>query len=254
MIAAFAEAGAIDSQRKSSLDHWIGFMAKDRVEQKIAAAAQMLDAWVDTGIRTAEFIEQTEAADPDHVANRLIGKGKAEEYTGRLQDGLQAAAVATAFDEGLGRGEGPDRGVQSARIQAAVERYRELVALALDSVRMPAPKSTDPELLAAAAQALKNPDYGVGEWRRMVVNYDLHRKEKWEGEYRTGTVYDTITVYEYVWDEFQVTTAEQVGGQWFMFANRLKYFHKGGPTTPIGRWILADRFQTTEILEANIDE
>ena len=129
------------------------------------------------------------------------------------------------------------------------ERYRELVTLALDSVRMPEARSTDPDLLAAAAEALANPDYGVGAWRRMVINYDLQRKEKHEGEYRTGTVYDTITVYHYVWDEFQVTTIEQVGERWFMFANRLKYFHQGGPTTPTGRWILADRFQTTEILE-----
>ena len=253
-IAALAEAGAIDSQRKSSLDHWIGYMAKDQVEQKVAAAAQMLDGWVETGIRTAVFIEQTDAANPDHVANRLVGEGKAEEFSGRLQDGLLAAAVASAFDEGLGRGDGPDRGAQTARIQAAVERYRELVTLALDSVRMPEARSTDPDLLAAAAEALANPDYGVGAWRRMVINYDLQRKEKHEGEYRTGTVYDTITVYHYVWDEFQVTTIEQVGERWFMFANRLKYFHQGGPTTPTGRWILADRFQTTEILEEYIEE
>jgi hypothetical protein len=39
-----------------------------------------------------------------------------------------------------------------------------------------------------------------------------------------------------------------------MFANRLKYFHSGAPTTPTGRWILSERFQTTEILEANIDK
>lgn len=252
-IAAFASSGAIDSQRKSSLDHWIGVVAKDDVQQKIAAATQMLDAWVETGIQTAAFIEQTDATDRDQVANRLIGEGAYERYTGQLRDGLDAVAAAASFDQALARTGGPDRAAQKTRIEAALERYRQLVSLALDSVRMPPARSTDPALLTAAEQTLRNPEYGIaGGWVRMVINYDLHSNEKWAGEYHEGTVYDTVTVYHYVWDEFQVTTAEKVGDRHLMFANRLKLFHQGAPTTPTGRWILADRFQTTEILEENI--
>lgn len=39
-----------------------------------------------------------------------------------------------------------------------------------------------------------------------------------------------------------------------IFVNKLYYFHKGAPTTPTGRWILAARFQSSQILEENIDE
>jgi hypothetical protein len=254
-IDGFASSGAIDRDRKSSLDHWIGTVAKGEVQQKIDAAARMLDGRVDRGIETAQFVEQTDATDRDQVANRLIGAESYERYTGLLRDGLAAVEVATAFDQALGRSGGPDRAAEKARITAAVERYQQLVAGARDSVRMPPARSTDPTLLQVAADTLKNPDYeSAGGWRRLVINYDLQHKEKWEGEYRTGTVQDTVTVYHYVWDEFQVTTAEKVGDRYFMFANRLKFFQQGGPTTPTGRWILADRFQTTEILEANIDK
>ena len=39
-----------------------------------------------------------------------------------------------------------------------------------------------------------------------------------------------------------------------MFINKLKYFHSSDATTPTGRWILATRFRSTQILEQNIDE
>ncbi len=39
-----------------------------------------------------------------------------------------------------------------------------------------------------------------------------------------------------------------------MFVNKLKYFHSGGSTTPTGRWILATRFQSSQILAANNNE
>ncbi len=38
-----------------------------------------------------------------------------------------------------------------------------------------------------------------------------------------------------------------------MFVNKLKYFHKGATTTQ-GHWILATRFQSSQILGKNIDE
>ena len=39
-----------------------------------------------------------------------------------------------------------------------------------------------------------------------------------------------------------------------MFVNKLKYFHKSATTTTQGHWILATRFQSSQILGKNIDE
>ena len=89
---------------------------------------------------------------------------------------------------------------------------------------------------------LKDPKHGVNPYQRMVVSYDVHRKEKREGYIDPGAVYTTISIYHYEWDEYNVTTAEQVGDKYFMFVNKLKYFLSGDATTPTGRWILSTRF------------
>ena len=54
-------------------------------------------------------------------------------------------------------------------------------------------------------------------------------------------------------DEFQVTTAELVGEEHYLFYNRLKFFHSAGSTTPTGRWILSERFRSTRILREHLD-
>jgi hypothetical protein len=76
--------------------------------------------------------------------------------------------------------------------------------------------------------------------------------EKREGWIQPGSINITVTVYNYVWDEFQVTTAEKVGNKYFMHANRFRYYHKGAPKTPLKRWYLSQRFRSSEILEKNI--
>lgn len=40
----------------------------------------------------------------------------------------------------------------------------------------------------------------------------------------------------------------------YLNANRFRYVTSGGPATPTGRWILAERFQGSQILKENIDE
>ena len=86
----------------------------------------------------------------------------------------------------------------------------------------------------------------------MVVNYDIHRKEKTTGDINPGTVSTTVTVYHYVWDEFQVTTAEREGDEYYLFFNRMRFYHKGDNDTPTNKWILSGRHQGRKILKKNI--
>ncbi len=39
-----------------------------------------------------------------------------------------------------------------------------------------------------------------------------------------------------------------------IFVDKRYYFHKGAPTPPQGHWIVAPRFQSSQILGENIDE
>ena len=117
---------------------------------------------------------------------------------------------------------------------------------------MPKERSTDAKLRAAAEKVLKLPRHKVAGWKRMVISYDLNHREKTEGTISHGTTSSTVTVYNYVWDEFATTTAEKVGDVYYLYANKFKYYEKGDTRTTLKKWILVDRFQTTRILEENI--
>ena len=99
-----------------------------------------------------------------------------------------------------------------------------------------------------AAETLKNPRYGVNlPVERLEVGKKTHRKEA-----RSEVSGNSIVTNIYEWDEFQARTVEQVDGKWFIFVNNLKYFYSGATTTPLDRWLVADRWQSSQILEENI--
>ena len=87
-----------------------------------------------------------------------------------------------------------------------------------------------------------------------MVNAKKVRRERREASVSRGAGNTTITGYHYVWDEFQVATAETVGDTTWIFHNTLKLYHSGDATTPIGRWILSQRFESTRILPENVDK
>jgi hypothetical protein len=149
-----------------------------------------------------------------------------------------------------------------AQVQATAADYAAKRATALEVVRMPEAASDDPALVEIAQAALANPDYEIGPIARLVVNADrrshemetsdieIDRLEVGLGGSLTAT--GTQTTYRYAWEQFQVATAEPVGARHYIFYNTLKYFTSGAPTTPLERWILAERIQTVEIPEAKI--
>jgi hypothetical protein len=86
-------------------------------------------------------------------------------------------------------------------------------------------------------------------WARLEVGKRAHREEA-----RSEISGNSIVTNIYKWDEFQVRTAEQVDGKWYIFVNDLKYFTSGASTTPLDRWLVSNRWQAEQILEENIAE
>ena len=243
----------VDQQKLGSAIFWVGTNARRDLQKMLDDAAQFVDSWAKTAERMAAYIEDIDVNDRNDIANKLLGEGQFEETIEGLQNGLHDIAMAKVFEDALGQ-DTAQRDAQRERHEAAQERFEELVQVALNDIRMPQSRSDDDELLEIAAEVLKDPKHGVNPYQRMVVSYDVHRKEKREGYIDPGAVYTTISIYHYEWDEYNVTTAEQVGDKYFMFVNKLKYFLSGDATTPTGRWILSTRFQSSQILEENIDE
>lgn len=207
-------------------------------------------------VRTAEmFLKAILEIDPTnkhHVTNRVLGEGQLDRKVRQLRESKLAIDVAAAYDDGIARKDAPDYAGMKARVDKAIAHMQSCAKQGLASVRMPKSATKDKELLAIAGKVLAREKYGAGKSLRTVINAPKKRKEKHEGSITPGTVSATIRVYHYVWDEFQVATVERVGEQCWIFYNRMRFYHKGGSTTPTGHWILADRFRSTPILEANI--
>lgn len=171
--------------------------------------------------------------------------------------------VAVGYDHLLGREQLVAHSEMLKRVDGAIAGFETKRARALDLVRMPRSASTDKSLLSIARETLKNPDYETGPIKRMVVNSDKVHREQETSDIEfdkadvslggTVTLSGTETTYHYSWDQFQVATAEEVEGTYFIFYNTLKYYTSGSTTTPLNRWILSGRIQGSEIPEANID-
>lgn len=242
-----AKNAAVDQQHVSRLRSWLDEGFGKRLAEMEAQLQARLDADVTAGQQLAEFVLATDANDKDQVTNRILGKGRFDENMARLQHGKNAIAVARAFS-----GKPDGLAEQAAKVAKAVEHLQKLAVTCLDAVRMPTAASTDAEMLRIATETLKTTSYQVPPAERLVINAAKTHHERREGYVDRGTVKTTITVYTYAWDQFQVTTAEKQGDEVWLWANTLKRYESGDPTTPVGRWILSDRFQITRILPENV--
>lgn len=265
---------AVDQNKVGSLLQWLGDTWPRRLDDIEKAVRERICSDVDTGIDHASFVLETRADDRDHVVNRILGRGRFDEQVTRLRDGLFAVSIARVYDdemgspavmgptlprplpEGVDAPEAPDRDTQQATLERAIEHLQKCAASALESVRLPQPASTDEKLLAVAAKTLARKDYGIAGWEKLVINAPLSHQVRREAWLKPGSAGRTLRLdyYEYAWDQYQVTTVERVGDQLWMFANTLKLYSSGDPTTPVGRWILSRRIELTPILERNLGD
>jgi len=249
-----AQNAVLDQQDVSSKRHWLTRLRDQTLAQSTHMVADRLQNEVKHGVDLARWILETDPEDQNQVTNRILGKNRFDENMTRLRDVHHAVAMARLHDQLMTGKWMPERDEQAAKVQQAIAHLQNLAVSTLDAVRMPAAASTDAELLQIAAETLKKPGYGVGDWQRLVINTEKVRHESREAWLRPGTVTSTISYYHYVWDQFQVTTAEKQGDEVWLFANTLKHYHSGDPTKTVGKWILSQRFELTRILPGNVDK
>jgi len=267
-LADAATNSVVNQQKVSGLRNHVGDSWTRQLDELEKLVRERIASDVIEGQNVSAFILETDPADENQILNRILGKGAFDENMQWLRAGEHAVAMARVYDATMQapavlgptitdpaapRPEFPDRDAQAALVDRAIAHLKQLAVQALDAVRLPEPASTDPELIAIAEETLKNPDYDVGAWKALVINLDRSHKVRREAWLAPGAVYTTISFYEYAWDEFQVTTVEEHEGQLWLFANRLKRYESGDPTTPVGRWILSNRFELTPILPEHVD-
>ncbi len=249
------EAAGVRNQKTSSLRHWAGGYLLREIDENLARSQERIDFAVQPALDTAAWHMTTDPTDVNHQANRLLGEGQYEETVANLEAGFALIDTGAAFDQALGRTDGPDRAAQRAALQEGLNRYKSDFQTALGFARMPEAAETDDKYIEIAEGILANPNYdSINPYKRIVVNSKFRHREKETGDISSGTVSTTITVYKYSWDEFQFATAEKVGDKYFIFYNTAKYFYSGADTTPLDRWLMAGRHKSIQILEENIDK
>lgn len=228
--------GSIDTALPNAIER-----AVDRTREVLLAPVAGLEPW-------AGRVLAIDLADEHAVKNNLDGDHY-EDLLGRLGDAVVRLETSQLVDRAFALPENAETARQIAYFAQARQDLERLHHQAVAGARMPGAQSSDPELLQAAATVLGGDSYGYA-WERMVINYAPRPKE----ETRAWWEADGIGVATYVWDEFQVATAEATANGHAIFFNELRYYHSADPTVPTGRWILHKRFQGGTILPEHIDE
>jgi hypothetical protein len=222
------------------------------IDRSLAIATQTMDRWAEDQNRLLDFYGKIDPKSSNDRANKLLGQGKYDEGLKTLTTVKTAVETVVFYDKAVKRANAPDRGAQLARIDKAIADYKSKFQVALDTIRMPEAKSADGTLHKAVAEVFSRSKYGY-KAERVVINAPLKSYEKETGDIsRSSITTATITVYKYKWDQFQATTAEKVGDDYYLFYNTFKFYHAADPTTPTQAWILSDRFQSSRILKENI--
>ncbi|MBC2607372.1 hypothetical protein [Pelagicoccus albus] len=256
------QGASYDKNDLNRLQRWF-LGGIEKVEQDAAQIGANFDVQMGQILDTIAHFEALDPADPSDQVNAFLGQGVAKENWGRMSRDLRIASAAVEFDQLLERPQLQEHLQILQRMTATMEGFKAKHGEALSLSRMPESVSRDGRLLEIAHEVLSRPKYDIGEIRRVVINAELRSLEKETSE----TLYDDVefslngditltgtkTTYFYEWEEFQVATAEPVEDRFFVFYNTLRHFTKGAPTTPTNRWIVAKRFQGSEILKENID-
>nr|MBX2885908.1 hypothetical protein [Granulosicoccus sp.] len=99
------------------------------------------------------------------------------------------------------------------------------------------------ELSAIAETVLLDDKYGVGKWKKLIVNADIRPGESTEHKLTDDGL---VTIIKN-WEEYQVATVEEEAGKLYLYYNTLRKFSRAPRTTPVNRWILAKRHKSGEI-------
>jgi hypothetical protein len=236
----------------------------NKIDTSVNTFTQNLEANVQHEKSSLEFYETFDPADPMQQANHFLTKGRADEVRGELAQKSIFISEAANYAKLLKHANYEERTVLLERIKKTSEQYEINYQKALELVRLPTAVTTDSDLMEIARETLENPKYtDVGDIKRLVINTEkTHRSmETTETEFDkidrslSGkvTLSGTATTYHYEWDEFQVATAEAVGDKHYIHYTTLKYYTSGASTTPLNKWIISYRNQSSEIPLENIE-
>ncbi|MEM9368967.1 MAG: hypothetical protein AAGD07_23500 [Planctomycetota bacterium] len=132
---------------------------------------------------------------------------------------------------------------------------RDYMATYADKVRMAAEvrelptEVGSPEQHAIAKQVFANEKCGVGEVVKVIVASKPVPRKRIEHKARSGAIETIIRE----WQQFQVTTVEREGDGLFVYVNDLASYTQAPNPTPMGTWVIKQRFKRGAIDPSKVE-
>ena len=137
--------------------------------------------------------------------------------------------------------------------------------IALETSKLPQPKSQNKKLQAIAKTIVEKKKYGFGEHGRIILTTSgIVDRERKESEVKIDKadislsgnlkMSGTETTWTYRWKEFKfaVPLKETGSDKWYIWWITAKNFSSGGPRTPLNQWISGKADKGNRILEKNL--
>ncbi|WP_395375190.1 hypothetical protein [Marinicella sp. W31] len=149
------------------------------------------------------------------------------------------------------------------RIAAAEAQFEKKHQIALQTSRLPDPKSKDSDLIEIAESVLQTPKYEFGTYGPIVLTTAaVIEREKKTSELEIDDAEVTLggdvkfsgteTTWTYRWEEFSFAVPlQETDGRWFIWWITAKNFSSGAANTPIGRWVSGKATKGNLILKEN---
>ncbi|MEO1526159.1 MAG: hypothetical protein AAFX06_12035 [Planctomycetota bacterium] len=228
--------------KDSSLVEWVETKSIDRIRREVSVAKETIDRAIERGIETAKRCSELDLEKHAYTFNNdSIRQNNEQLFTRTARTIDQAIRLADALEL-------PSTWTQRREeLRGYVDAYHAKLSNASHMRSLPEEVGTK-ELHKIATDVFKNRKYGVGKVVKQIVNTKVTPRDRTEHK----VFEDRLETIVRVWDEYQVTTVEEEDGKLFLYRNNLAKFSRAPRTTPIGTWILQQRFKSGEIARENV--
>ena len=218
---------------------WIESKALENLKREMEVVKQRVDREIAFGLSTAKNRSELDIEKNNYAFNNEAMRKSNEELFARTLRTIEQAARLEKMLELP-----PSWSATRIELQDYVATYRAKVRAASTARELPADVGSE-QLHQIAVEVLKRKKYGVGKVVKRIVNSKPVPQDRIEHKEFSGRIETVVRK----WEQFQVTTVEQEDGKYFVYVNDLAKFSRAPNPTPIGQWILKQRFKSGEIAE-----
>lgn len=248
-----------DSDDINRLSRWADKMFKS-VQSGYKTTADTLESRM---TQIEEEIDRRWKDDPDSDKRWTFLKADQIEQADKLYaDGIDMAKSSIALGSALDRSTKRADGL-IAKIEKAKDEFAANQKIALNTSRLPKPKSKNRKQIKLAKKILAIPRYEFGEHGPIVLTTEKiteHERKDSETKFDDiefhlngdATLSGTKTTWTYKWEEFRFATPiKDYDGKWYIYWITARNYSEGSSITPIDQWISGKVTKGNQILKKN---